>query len=106
MKVKKAWLIDFYGIERLPQLEGKELSLKAMYPIVGNGCHTIEHVGLKKGVDMWVDEEGLLKDGNVINRIATGMYRAAYPHVDPAELGIVGRAIVTDNTKKGDYIKG
>lgn len=105
MKVKKAWLIDFDGaVKQLPELEGKEISLKAMYPIVGNGCHIIEHVGLKKGVDMWVDEEGLLKE-NVINRYATALYRNAYPNVpDPSELVIVGRAIVTDNTKAGDFI--
>lgn len=105
MKVKKAFLIDLYGIKRLPELEGKELSLRDMYPIVGNECRTIEHVGLKKGVDMWVDEDGLGKD-NVLNRIATAMYRRAYsPNIfDVSELAIVGRAIVTDNTKAGDFI--
>jgi len=101
MKIKKAYLIDERSITRQPQLEGKELDLEVLYPLVE--CHIIEHVGLKKGVDLWVDEEGLLKP-NFINRIASKMYQGAYPHVKE-ELGIAGRAILTDNTKKGDYIE-
>lgn len=107
MKVKKAWFIGTDGtVRQLTELEGKELSLKAMYPIIG--CDIVEHVGLKKGVDMWVDEEGLLKGEFVINQKATLLYQGAYPDsIFPPveELVIVGNAIVTDNTKAGDYLK-
>lgn len=99
MKIKKAYLIDEKSITRQPQLEGKELDFESLYPIIE--CQMIEHVGLKKGVDLWVDEEGLMKP-NFINRIASKMYQNAYPHVKE-ELGIAGRAILIDNTKKGDY---
>ncbi len=103
MKIKKAFFVGTNGvIRRLESLEGKEMSFKEMYPIIG--CDTIEHVGLKKGVDMWCDEEGLMKNDAVLNQNASLMYQAAYPHIDPKELGIVGNAIVTDNTKAGDYL--
>lgn len=91
------------SVRRLPQLEGKECKLQDMYSLIGNGCHIVEHVGLKKGVDMWVDEEGLLKE-NFLNPKATAYYRAAYPHIDPREIGVVGNAIITDNTKAGSFI--
>ncbi len=100
MKTKKAWLVKVGGeVTRLPQIEGKELKLSECYPIIG--CSTIEHVGLKKGVDMWIDEEGLFKNPPVLNWIATDLYRKAYPKIDPKELVIVGDVIITDNTKKG-----
>ena len=105
MKTKKMFLIKTDGsITRLPQLEGKELSFSDMYPIIG--CTTIEHIGLKKEVDMWVDEEGLMKSDFVGNRLASKMYQEAYPHISPEDLGVVGNAIVTDNTKAGEYIVG
>ena len=103
MKVKKAWHVDVYGAPtvRIKELEGKELSLAKIYPFIGNNCHVVERVSLKKGVDMWVDEEGLLK-GNSINRKATKFYQKAY---DSLEVGIVGNAVIIDNTKDGDFIK-
>lgn len=105
MKIKKAWYLGAdYEMKRLFELEGKELSLKAMYPIIG--CTTVEHVGLGKGVDMWVDEEGLLKGYPVQNMRATEKYRAAYPQIAREHLAIFGNAIITDNTKAGDYIAG
>lgn len=92
--VKKAWFIGDNTITMsLPGLEGRPAALKDMYPIIGNGCHTVELVQLKKGVEMWVDEEGLLKE-NTLNHLASHM--AGRP--------IVGNAIVIDNTKSGDYI--
>ncbi len=105
---KKAWLIPLEGasgVKRIPELEGKELSLKDLYPIIGNGCHLVERVQLKKGVEMWVDEEGLLKE-NWMNLIGTHLYQKAYPHIDPSEIGVVGVAIIIDNTKAGDFILG
>lgn len=102
MEIKKAWLVAVDGIKRLPELEGKEMDFQTMYPIID--CTTIEHVGLKKGVDMWCDEEGLLKNDFVVNQMASVFYRKAYPHIDPEQLGIVGRAIITDNTKEGNFI--
>jgi len=94
MKIKKAWLIDTSGnITRIPSIEGKEMDFQTMYPLIK--CDTIEHVALKKGVDMWVDEEGLLKP-NTVNQKAS--YLCSY---DPQ---IVGNVIVTDNTKAGDYL--
>lgn len=100
MKTKRAYLLDAAGgITPLPQLEGKECKLADMYPIIG--CDTIEHVGLGKGVDLWCDENGLMYDKVEINPIATKLYRAAYPALDPRELVIVGACIVTDNSKAG-----
>lgn len=100
MKTKRAWFVGFDGqIKRLPEIEGKELNFKDLYPIIG--CDLIEHVGIHKGVDMWVDEEGLLKDNFVVNQKATALYQVAY---NSKELGIVGNVIITDNTKEG-FIK-
>ncbi len=56
---------------------------------------------------MWVDEEGLLKNDFVINQKATLLYQGAYPDsIFPPveELIIVGNAIVTDNTKAGNFM--
>lgn len=107
MKTKKAWFVDMAGrVTRLPELEGKELKLSSMYEKID--CSTIEHVALKKGVDMWIDEEGLMKDLTFVNEKATAMYREAHKDnhfVDLEQLVIVGNAIITDNTKAGDYIK-
>jgi len=86
----------------LPELQGKELEFKNMYHLIP--CSTIEHVGLKKGVDLWFDEEGMFKNP-ILNSIATKFYRQAYPHIPAEDLGIVGNAILTDNTKAGDFIK-
>lgn len=103
MKIKQAYLVEVGGtITRLPDLEGKELKLATMYPLIS--CDTIEHVGLGRGVDMWVDENGLFS-GRGENHVASEMYRDAYPHIPRQELGIVGAVIVTDNTKAGNYIK-
>lgn len=107
MKIKKAWFIPAGAgstANRVNAIEDKEMDFDTMYPIIK--CSTIEHVGLKKGVDMWCDEEGLLIDRPVCNIIATHLYRKAYPHVDPSELAIYGNVIITDNTKAGDFIQG
>jgi hypothetical protein len=102
MKIKKAWLLSTDGgAVRLTSLEGKELSLQTMYPFVGATCSTIEHVGLEKGVDMWVDEDGIGKELEY-NQTATDAYRKAFPGVP--DLHIVGNAIITDNTKAGNYL--
>lgn len=104
MKVSKAYYVGTSGsVLRLESLEGKELSLKAMYKFIGPDCHTIEHVGLKKGVDMWVDENGLAGEDIIINKKATQIYRDAYPHIAPDALFIVGNVIITDNTKAGAF---
>jgi len=106
MKIKKCWLVDLDGsVTRLSQFEGKELSLKDMYSTIG--CRTIEHIGLKKGVDMWIDEEGLLMDSPMMNKKATQMYRYAYKDnfmINSKDLAIFGKVIITDNTKAGDYL--
>ncbi len=104
MKAKKVWFIEANGSKpvALPTLEGKEVTFKELYPIIG--CSTIEHVGLKKGVDMWCDEKGLLIDNPTFNPEATRLYRAAYPHIAPDELAIFGNVIITDNTKAGTFI--
>lgn len=104
-KTKKAWFVgkNAIGVVRLNSIEGKELKLADLYPIIGDGCNIVERVALKKGVDMWVDEEGLLKNDWVMNPIGTDLYRKAYPHVDPRELGIAGNAVIIDNTKAGNF---
>lgn len=112
-KIKKAWLIPMQGgskaMERIGELENKELSLKDLYSLIGNGCHTVERVVLSKGVEMWVDEEGLLKQ-NAINPIATFLYQRAWSIgrgikiKELRDIGVVGTAILIDNTKAGDYI--
>lgn len=107
MKIKKCWLVSVDGsVTRLTKFENKELSLKDMYATIG--CQMIEHVGLKKGVDMWVDEEGLLISNPIMNHKATALYREAYKNsvfLSSSELAIFGNAIITDNTKAGDYLK-
>ncbi len=104
MRAKKVWFIPATPnvVNPLPELENKEISFKELYPIIG--CSTIEHVGLKKGVDMWCDEKGLLIDNPTFNPEATRLYRAAYPHIAPDELAIFGNVIITDNTKAGTFI--
>lgn len=100
MKIKRAYFIGYDGlVKTLPSIEGKELDLKDLYILIGNDCSMIEHVSIKKGVDMWVDEEGLLKK-NWLNKKATLLYQDAYKN---KELGIVGNAILTDNTKDGFF---
>lgn len=103
MKIKKAFLVKVSGeIERQPQIENKEISLKEMYSIIG--CEVVEHVKLKQGVSMWCDEEGLYRNPQ-INKVATKFYRGAYPNaLFPGELTIVGNVIITDNTKAGNFI--
>ncbi len=110
MKAKRAYRITTNGkITRLSELEGKEITLKSMYSLID--CHTIEHIGLKKGVDMWIDENGKL-EGLEINPIATRYFHSC-PQFAPAlyaQAGIpvdfvVGTVIVTDNTKEGGFIK-
>jgi len=107
MKTKRAYLITEDGqVERLEVLEGHELSFKHMHPLIG--CTMIEHVSLDGNadkVDMWVDEEFLMKDIPILNPLATKLYRAAYPHIDPNELAICGNAIVTDNSKSQDFLR-
>ncbi len=114
-KTKKAWIIPLYGgndaMKRIPALEGKELKLADLYPIIGNGCHTVERVLLSKGVELWVDEEGLLKEPRKVNPIATFLYQHAYATgrgISPKELseiGVVGTAILIDNSAKGYIIE-
>lgn len=107
-KVKKAWFIGTDGERyRLPQFEGREVPLREMYPIIGNGCSIVQLVVLKKGVDMWCDEEGLLKASFEENGEASELYRKALnrPDLGPEWSTIVGNAIVIDNTKAGDFFK-
>jgi hypothetical protein len=112
MKVKKAWLVSVDGtpLSPLTELEGKELSLKDMYPIIGNGCDIVQMVQLDKGVTMWVDEEGLLKDNVVKNEFATKLFNQKYAlnnmllDGDENSGTIVGNAIIIDNTKAGKFI--
>lgn len=84
-------------------VDGKDFTLDEMYKIIG--CETIEHVQLAEDVDLWCDEEGLLKSDWIINPVATVYYRKAYPDVDPEELAIVGSAIIQDKTKEGNFFK-
>lgn len=74
------------------ELRDGELTLGEMYSAIG--CDTVERVQLSHNSELWCDENGLSKDF-VVNDQATKLYRAAYPDVDPNELGIVGHAILT-----------
>lgn len=100
----KAILFKTDGTETVVEpKDGKKFSLAEMYELIT--CDTVEHVDLGKGVDMWCDEEGLMKANWQLNKKATAFYRAACPHVDPADLGIVGNALVVDNTKAQAFFK-
>jgi len=105
-KVKKAWFIGVDGERyRLPQFEGRDVSLREMYPIIGNGCSIAQLVHLKNGVEMWCDEEGLLKSNIEENGEASALYKKALnrPDLGPEWTTIVGNAIVIDNTKAGNF---
>lgn len=76
------------------------LSLEQMYAAIG--CNTVELVRLDDTRVLWCDENGLSVSNPKLNIPATQMYRAAYPHVPPQELGIVGYAILSVATEPGE----
>ena len=76
------------------ELPNGELTLAEMYAAIG--CDMVERVVLDDKRVLWCDEEGLMKANPRPNSEASAMYRAAYPHVPPQELGIVGNAILSE----------
>lgn len=42
----------------------EEMPLEKMYELLG--CSTVDVVSLDHNIDMWVDDEGLLKSGNMV----------------------------------------
>jgi len=78
-------------------VDGKEFQLEEMYRLID--CEIVELVQLGNGVDLWCDEEGLMKSNWMMNVKATELYREAHPDIPPQELGIVGNALFVDNTK-------
>lgn len=70
-------------------------------------CDMVEHLDLVKGVHLWCDEEGRLKDENNVNKVATEYFHKAYPDdkYNWAPFGgkydIIGNAVIIDNTKEG-----
>jgi hypothetical protein len=53
-------------------------------------CRFIERVALAHGLEMWLDEEGKLKDEPRFNMLASYIFDESYPNTDI----IVGNAIV------------
>jgi hypothetical protein len=87
----------------------KNFTLEELYAHLE--CDIVEHVELAKGVHLWVDEEGKLKEENPVNQVATAyfhksemykpeLYRKAGLPVDV----VVGNAIIEDRTKAGSYL--
>ena len=88
------------------EIEGKKtghLPIQVMYDLIG--CDMVEHLGLVKGVHLWVDEEGRLKNGAIVNEKATEYFNKAFPKdkfIYPGGVTtIVGNAIIEDMTKDG-----
>jgi len=82
----KAILIDVEAKEvREIEVDGK---LDSMYASLG--CELVECVRLAKGVDLWVDEEGLCKS------LTKGFM------LKGAEQPIMGNGLILGNTRGGD----
>lgn len=83
--------------------DGREFSLKELYELLE--CELVEHLDLVKGVHLWVDEEGRLKDKPLVNVVATRYFNKAFPKDKYEYPGgvtdIVGNALIIDNTKNG-----
>lgn len=92
--LQKNTLIKTNG--ELVELPDGELTLQQMYDYID--CGTVELVQLQEGVDLWCDEEGLLKSGFQVNHKATMLYRDAYK---TDEVGVVGNAIYS---RSGEYM--
>jgi hypothetical protein len=75
------------------ELADGELSLAQMYSAIS--CGLVEHVQLTRTSELWCDEEGLLKADWQMNAQASALYRSAYPHIPPEDIGIAGNAIYT-----------
>ena len=81
----------------------KGLKLQEMYDLIS--CDLVKHVTLAEGVDLWIDEEGKLKDGAIQNKIATKYLHKAFPPETWIADGrpvdtVVGNAIIEDATDK------
>ena len=71
--------------------------LRAMYDQIG--CDLVECVGLRDGLDMWVDEEGKLKDSWNLNLAATAvLQRHGVPDLVAGTALLTGGADEEGNT--------
>ncbi|MDV6278764.1 DUF3846 domain-containing protein [Rhodococcus erythropolis] len=60
-------------IVNLPSTDGESGVATALRAVLE--CRTVDVVRLAPGLDMWIDDEGLLTDGPEINRVATRIAR-------------------------------
>lgn len=78
--------------------EIKKIELKHMYDLIG--CDLVEAVRLPKDIDIWVDEEGLLKSGNIV----IGYKVEPNEESDGFELQLAGNALFLSSDEEGNTI--
>lgn len=75
-KTVTAVRIDVDGTATAIELEGTEERGVGAALRAAIGCRTFDLVRVGPGLDMWIDEEGLLVGELVVNRVATLIVRA------------------------------
>ena len=68
--------------------DNKEFTLDELYDLIG--CSMVQMIYLPSGKTMWLDEEGKMKEGAMINEVAT-LKSGLYPHDV-----IVGNALILE----------
>lgn len=71
--------------------------LKEMYELVESD--TLDIVRLPKGIDVWVDDNGLLKSGNVVLN-----YSLKQPDGTVNEVQLAGNSLFLSSNEKGETI--
>lgn len=88
--------IDADGQAAFVELDGNNL-LRDMYRQIG--CRTVDVVELEPGLDMWLDEESLLKDDPALNQSATRMVLDFHGSLTQPYFGV---ALIMGSNRMGD----
>lgn len=78
-------------VKEVQPKDGKRFSLQELYDLLE--CTCVQVIPLNDGLEMWIDEEGKLKNEDywLVNNIATQEWEKVYGKTDI----IVGNALIT-----------
>lgn len=77
---------------KVEKVNDEDISLKEMYRLIN--CDLVELVRLTDNINIWVDEEGLLKSGNVVTEIIS----------DDMKIKLAGKILFLKEDKDGKSI--
>lgn len=93
MTVKGILIKPEQTVVTIQQVSNEELPLEKMYELLD--CSTVDVVSIDNEIDIWVDDEGLFKQGNMVMEYRFG---------NDAKIRLTGNVLFLSSNDKGETI--